>query len=268
MVVDSDWIITDANAKDFAQQAVNDGRSCGLIPRNWGTHHLGCMAAAPAMPNDLLIPREEWRERLADQQATKSDLLTLRGESWIGGRLDSLDQDGYGYCWFFSITKACMYALARAGTPAVLSGWGAAFVKGFRNEGGMNLDAVKYITEEGIPLLSEMPGPKRIYDTPALHEKMRKRKLVEFWEGGGMDKEQNLKVMVTGFLLGYPLALDYLDIGHSMCGVKLVSLDPLTVDCDNSWTNSAGNNGIYRRTGQSAIPDAVTVVRSINPILP
>ena len=69
--------------------------------------------------------------------------------------------------------------------------------------------------------------------------------------------------MISAFLMGLPPVLDLNWLGHSMCGCRLVSIDPLVVDADNSWgpINDKGEKGTYRLTGSQAIPDSIVVPR-------
>jgi hypothetical protein len=256
-------IINDQNADQFISPIIDgDHRSRGLIPRNYGSHPVGYIPAAPPMPDEELIPESEWADRLAEQQATKSSLLDLRQQEYE--TLKSLDQDGYGYCWAFSTTKAVMYARTKAGQPRErLSAWGvAAIIKGYRDEGGWGAESLEWIVQNGIPSLDVWPQAqvKRALDTPQMRADAAKRKVTEWWDGSN-NRELAKKQMVTAYLQGIPCVCDYNWWGHSVCGIAVVSLNPFRCAIDNSWGEKAGDKGIYILEGQKAIPDGLVIPR-------
>ena len=267
----NDEIITidDSNYQDFIDHAVDgETKSRGLIPRNYSTAPPGCYSVAPVMSDATLIPENEWASRLKDQQQSGTDLFSLRELYY--DFLQSLDQDGYGYCWMFSTVKAVMYAMARAqgglGTNDRLSAWmGASIIKNYRDQGGWGAESLEFIAKNGIATLQEWPqgaagNGARKYDTPEMRANAAKRKVTEWWDGTD-SRDQNRKIMVTAFLLGVAPVLDFNWWSHSVCGCRLVSLNPLTIDIDNSWSPSAGTKGIFRLTGSKAIPDSIVVPR-------
>lgn len=261
--------INDDNFDQYIDHTVDgEKKSRGLIPRNFSTHGPGCYSVAPVFSTAGLLPETEWASRLRDQQQAGTDLFVLREMYY--DFLQSLDQDGFGYCWMFSTVKAMMYTMARAqgglGTKDRLSAWmGASIVKNYRDEGGWGAESLEFVAKNGIATLEEWPqgaggSGARKYDTPEMRANAAKRKITEWWDGTE-SRSQNTKIMVTAFLLGLAPVLDFNWWSHSVCGCRLVSLDPLTIDIDNSWSPSAGTKGIYRLTGNKAIPDSIVVPR-------
>jgi hypothetical protein len=241
---------------------VPPGKATGLIPRDYKSYPPGYLACAPVAPYDWLVPQSEQADRLAAQQAARASLYDIRMAYY--SILKSLDQNGFGLCWFFSTTKAAMYIRAIMGLPPVIlsAWWGAGQIKNWRDEGGWGSASLEFFTKHGTPALEFCPKYSRSAVQSGAEENAALHKVTE-WYDGTEDRDQNKQIMISAFLLGLPPVLDYNWLGHSMCGCRLVSLDPLTIDCDNSWgeIGQYGEKGLYRITGSRAIPDAVVVPR-------
>jgi hypothetical protein len=233
-------------------------RAKGLIPRNYNTHPSGYLAHAPTFPDDLLIPESQWASLLADQIAQKASLFDHREANY--DVLKSLDQDGLGLCWAFSSSKAMMYLRILAGMSGLILSpwWVAGLVKKWRDEGGWGAESTTEIASVGIPAMSMCPSYKSSYDTAETRANAALHKCIQ-WYDGTEDRDKNRAIMASSFLLGNMVpVLDYNWLSHSMCGCRMVDL-ALTVDCDNSWGESAGTKGLYRLTGEKAIPDGIVV---------
>lgn len=257
--------INDSNFQDFIEPIINgEKKKMGLIPRNFNTHPPGCYSVAPVFDTGLIIPENEWKSRLKDQQDAKASLFDLRERYY--DTLKSLDQDGFGYCWAFSTTKAVMYIRAVMNQFDRLSAWAvASIIKNYRDQGGWGSESLEWIAKNGVPTLEKWPqgaggSSARQYDTPDMRANAALHKVTEWWDGT-QSREQNKKIMISAFLRGEAPTLDYNWLGHSMCGCRLVSIDPLVVDCDNSWGEDAGTKGLYRVEGSRAIPDDICVAR-------
>ena len=192
------------------------------------------------------------------QIANKSSLWDLHEANY--DILQSLDQNGYGLCWAFSSTKATMYMRALMNEPGeVLSAWWVAGkIMNWQDQGGLGSDSLGYIGDYGIPAMSLCPSYSSSNDTAACETNAALHKMT-LWYDGTEDPNTNAQIMISAFLLGLPPVLDYNWLSHSMCGCRLVSLNPLTVDCDNSWGPSYSDKGIMRLSGQQAVPDNIVV---------
>ncbi len=95
--------------------AQSDGRAKGCIPRDYDAAPQGCYAAAPAwdIASIPLVPWDEIPDRIAHMTETKTRLLDLV-ES-----LDPLDQNGQGYCWYYSGTAAIHCLRMRNNQPNI-----------------------------------------------------------------------------------------------------------------------------------------------------
>lgn len=240
-------------------EPVPPGMSTGLIPRNYGTHPVGCYAAAPPFPDDQLIPEDQWAARLAENRANKSGLLDLREAHY--DILKSLDQNGLGLCWAFSTTKAVMYLRAVMNeVPIILSAWYVAGkIKNWQDEGGWGAASLDFIVKNGVPAMDKCPKYSRSYDTPEAAASAELHKVTE-WYDGSNDPATAQKQLVSTLLRCNPCVVDLNDMGHSMCAIDL-ELNPLTIIYDNSWATNGDPLGLYRGTGARARPDGLVIPR-------
>ena len=237
----------------------------GLIKRDYAQFPSGCEASAPTAPDSLLVPENEWEERLKEQKANKSSLLDLRNENYA--ILKSLNQGQHPICWGFSTTKAGMYLAVQMGEPIVISPW---FVAGmadnWRNRGGWNQMSLNTLATLGGPSMDSVPRYDSSLVTQAVKDEAAKTKIFEWWDGT-QDRDRNRALMISAFLLGKIPVLDLNWMGHSMCGCFLDSINPLVVYTDNSWgeISQYGPQGLYKLTGAHAIPDGLSIPRAITP---
>lgn len=237
----------------------------GYIQRDYQSHPSGYLACAPSAPDSWLVPENEWEERLKEQKAQRASLLDLRNRYY--DVLKSLNQTTHPLCWGFSTTKACMYTIAKMGELAVLSPWYiAGKSNGWRNEGGWGAMSLGQVEKGGAVEMIDCPDFNRKYDTPENAAKAKTRRVIE-WYDGSEDRDRNRAIMVSAFLLGLAPVLDYNDIGHSMAGCYLESINPFVLLCDNSWgeIDQYGPRGLYKKTGNHAISDGVVVPRVVIP---
>lgn len=261
----SEFVINDANAHKFISPIVGgEMRAKGLIQRDYGVMPFGSLPFAA--PYDMqLIPTEEWDDRIADQENNRISLEHIRKDAGIR----SLDQDGYGYCWSFSTTKAAMLVRAVANQPTVeLSAWAvAAIIKNYRDQGGWCQQSLEFGVNIGFPSLKLWPQGqvKRSLDTAEMREDAGTRKILEW-----MDMEdRNWKQLGSNLLRLIPTMMDLNWWGHSVCGIRLMprkSSGPwqashMRVKIDNSWTPDWGEDGMAILEGNKAIPDGMAAPR-------
>lgn len=204
------------------------------------------------------IERDRYKGLVYCATVPNSTLVTRRNGSMLIS----------GNCWAFSTTKSVMYLRAAMGEPGLrLSAWMvASIIKNYRDEGGWGAESLEFWAKSGGATLDEWPQGKvdRQYDTPAMRTAALARRVTEWWDGTD-DRSQNTRIMISAFLMGLAPVLDFNWWGHSVCGCRLVTLNPLTIDIDNSWGESAGERGIYRLQGSKAIPDGIVVPRVATP---
>jgi hypothetical protein len=253
------------NTHDFLNEVTRCNYSRGLVERDYRAHPQGYLKAVKAFPDSLIIPTSEQQSRLERQQAGRESMYDLRMANYDTMR--SLDQDGLGLCWAFSTTKATMYARLLLGLPSIVlsAWWVAGIIKGWRDQGGWGSESAGFIANRGAPAMELCPSYRSSYDTSATQQNAALHKLT-FVEGND-DPEYNTKLMITACLLNLPWVGDLNWLSHSMCGCRLVSTNPLVVDYDNSWNaiDQYGEKGLYRITGQRAMPNNIVVVLTSTP---
>jgi hypothetical protein len=224
-----------------------------------------------APPSELkLIPRSEWDARIDDQEKYKSSLWHMRQIGADGSPMPTLDQNGQGYCWAYSVTRTVMYDRLKAGLPyRRLSAHAVGCkVKNFRDQGGWCGLSAQFIRENGVPTIDHWKEKSmaRSNDTAKTWENAALHKVTEDWVDLTRDVyDQNLTFdqVATCLLLNIPVAVDFNWWGHSVCAIRLVRVEAGSygIGIDNSWTDSWEDNGYGILRGQKAIPDGAVATR-------
>ena len=68
--------------------------------------------------------------------------------------------------------------------------------------------------------------------------------------------------MITCFLLGIPMALDFNWWSHSVCGIKLNSIDPFEIVIWNSWGDDWSEKGCGVIKGSKAVANGAVAIRT------
>lgn len=235
--------------------------SMGLAPRDFDAHPM--FANGAEFPDHLLIPESDLKNAFEDQRGQHATLFDLRERA--GGALDSLDQNGFGLCWYFSTTKANMYARAIAGLPMLKLSpwWGAGKINKWADRGGWCERSMAHAVQYGQPLYDLCPKYSREYDTPEVEKAALDHQVIEFWETSE-NKDKRAHQVLSAAFRGFPMACDYNHMSHSMafcCIPRFASLGDFDLDCDNSWGMKSGVKGIYRLKGWKARPDSCVIAR-------
>lgn len=260
-------VISDDNAELFEHEVAQ--HRTGLIPRDYRAFPVGYLGPY-ARPFDLqLVPRGEWKDRLAIQKATKSQLSNLRERGMFGQRIPARDQDGKGYCWAHSSVSACLLMRAAQNQPyADLSAFAVAcIIKNYRDEGGWGSQSLEWIAKNGVPTSNTWPQQSMspANDTPEMRAEAALHKITEWMDGD----PRNIDQLVTCLLLNIPVVSDFNWWGHSVCSMDLVDVDPnrlpnsLRTLILNSWGDSWSQNGAGILEGKKAVPDGMIMPRVI-----
>lgn len=249
-------------------------RARGLVPRDYGAYPVGYLGAT-APPFDMpLIPRSEWKDRLATLKAAKAQLSDIRNSGMLGRPIPSRDQNGRGYCWAHSSVSACLLVRAANHQPySDLSAYAVAcIIKNYRDQGGWGSESLEWIASNGVPSSATWPqqGTQRSLDTPAMRVEARRHRVTEWMDFDPSDPEY-VDQFVTCLLLNIPVVSDFNWWGHSVCTMDLVDIDPsatgrnlvasLQTRIWNSWGDSWSDNGTGILKGRKALPDGAVAPR-------
>lgn len=277
MLQATDYVIDDANALERAS-----GGMTGLVPRNYSANPVGSYDGSiefSKLNDELpLIPWEDMPDMIADKVANKSQLSDIRNHAY-GSPYPALDQNGQGYCWFYSGTAAIMVLRAKANMPYVrLSAHaGACKIKNWRDQGGWGAQGLDFQRATGVPSIEFWPekSMSRSYDKPETWENAALHKVSEGFidiDEAQYDRRLSFQQVLTCLLRNIPVIGDFNWWGHSVCLLDAVDVSPnksnrepsrYGVRLINSWTNNWGTNGTGVLTGSKAIPDGATAPRSV-----
>lgn len=212
-------------------------------------------AAMGANPTEIdLIPESEWDARFEEQEKYESSLEHIRMRGDAGKPIKSLDQNGQGYCWFYSGTGALTTARAAQNLPYVrFSGHAGAWViKNGKDEGGWTGLAGPFIEEKGIPTVKEWPEKSmngRTYNTAATWEVAKLYRPTETWidmRASAYDRTLSRQVLATLLFNNIPCTGDYDWWSHSVHILRWVRVEAGSWGPRiwNSWTDGWGDMGM------------------------
>ena len=142
-------VIGDANYQNFIDVTV-DGQTAlrGMRPRDWTRHPYGAVAGTAPFPADLLIPENEWEDRIKEQESEQSSLEHIADARGIKVK----NQQSTNYCWVNAPTHCVELLRAKQGqsfvelSPASVG----APINDYQNQGGWGPEAVAYIAKYGL----------------------------------------------------------------------------------------------------------------------
>lgn len=221
-----------------------------------------------------LIPRSEWDARFEEQERLQSSLQHLRDRQPQG--MPTLYQNGQGYCWAYSTTRACEYLRILMGLPYVqLSAHAIGCkIQNFRNEGLWCGASAKFVTEYGVPSTKVWPqgSMNRSLDNPATWEEARKNLVTEDWRDTSValyDTDLTVDQQATLLFNNIPHMADYNWWGHSVLCTRWVRIERGVWGprIDNSHGDDFGERGSAVLQGSRARHDGACALRVITPTL-
>lgn len=235
--------------KVFCPVVNGEVKGHGLVKRDRAKH-------PPAMfdpPSGMtVIPESDWPARIEElnREQAFAKHARLRGDN--GRPIPAKDQDGQGFCWFYSMTAAVQTVRAILGLPYVnLSAHaGACKIKGFRDEGGWCGLAAKFYREVGCPSVEFWPekSMSRANDRPEAWANAALHKVVEEWvDLARQPYDQNMTraQIFTNVLSGGCGPVDFDEWSHSVCAesARMVEAGSAALEIVNSWTPGWGDQG-------------------------
>lgn len=245
-------LIDEGSAHHVIKETMQDPRKGrGLVPRDFGLQPHGSLGfAAPfQLP---LIPRSEWKDRIAAAERTKSRIPDLCDALGIPVK----NQQQTNFCFANAPTHCVEIVRGIQGeqyvelSPASV----ACELTNFRNQGGWGTQALQYIVEHGISPVSEWPANAidRRYDNPQSQAARQKYKITEWWDL----KPRGFDEVATCVLLNIPVAIGLNWWGHEVTAVALsYEQGRFWLMIDNSWGTGWGHNGRGLLSESKGTPD-------------
>lgn len=216
-------------------------------------------------PDSMRIPVKDMKDLIAERRAKQIGGRFTRKGAKVGVR----DQNGTNFCWGNGPTQALMIGRAMANLPPVelspasvcaqINGYG-------RNNGGMGINAFKFIAEKGVVPVELWPA--NYYQTGKYHTSESTEAALLY---RGLDwydfESRDIEAVWSSLILNMIGAAGLNWWGHEVCYVDIAWDDKAgapMIDFDNSWGAGYGTDGQAYLTGKKAIPDDYQCWRVVN----
>jgi hypothetical protein len=246
------------------------GFSKGHEDRDYAADPVGANFATP--PDDFLIDPSLWDDMIEEGDRNESSLMHM----WLkapGSKPPN--QNGTNYCWAFAAIDAVKAFLIRTGagyidlSPASV----ACKVKNFANQGGWDLQAVKYAAQHGVCECKYWPeySRDRKYDNAESQENRKKYIIDKWWD---VPDDDRFAYKVSAMLRRYPMPSGYSWWGHETLGMwvaKVSNTGSLKqrysfIDL-NSWgAYGPKNDGFFYLSGSKGTPGNCSIPYQFSPV--
>lgn len=246
--------ITDENWEAVVYEGGQAGIFNAALPRETAVGEAGLPLFAEFVP---IIPEAEWKPRI--QAMTERGLFI--GQRWKSDPNADF-QNGYGFCWAYSLAQAVMAVRACEGQPFVqLSPESLAELVGYQNRGYYLDRALQYAASRGIASRATVPQHKikESQWSPDYKEDRQNYIPTEWWDLGGKNVWDET---ITALLMGYGCYVGYDWWSHAVFldGLRIGSNGKIEVHTPNSH----GPGQDVWLSGSRAVPSMGSfVVRSV-----
>ena len=218
--------------KGYKLMQVPDGYSTGLRLAMRTTPY-GEIVGAPAFPNELLIPQDEWPDRIKEMEERKSrlsDIINAAG-------LPCKDQSTTSLCWANAPVHCVeIQRVVQNNSMVILSPASVASpITKFKNIGGWAEQAIEYLVENGATPVDLWPANaiNKQYQTEEARIAALDYKISEWWEL----VPRNMNQLVSCLLRRIPVACGYNWQGHETVAIDAVWVNgEIGVRSRNSWS--------------------------------
>lgn len=265
-------IDTESPKLEADDRLFSSGNSYGLVERDYSKFPEPMFAP----PGDMkLILPVDWDAYYDEQEELESSLehIYLSGPGGTPAFIN-LNQNGQGYCWYYSIGHSMMMDRLKRSLPIVRFNphAGALLVKRGRDEGGWCGEAAEHATENGMAVEGKGPGQFPLHSmdmrliTSAVRAEMAKYKIDEQWVDltrQKWDRNMTVNQVATNGFNNIPGPGDYNWWGHSVCRIRWVRVSrgnwgQLIL---NSWPQW-GRHGLAVLVGNKAVPNGALGIRT------
>jgi hypothetical protein len=233
----------------------------GYIPRDYGEDPVFSGFGARKFPRELLIPEDEWKERIEERERKGMRLVDRLEKSGVF----KLNQSPSWYCWCYATIHGVMGAnIGQNEPPRMLVPESVAGpIMNYRKQGGWCSKALAYIAEHGVADTSVWPWTS--------HSQANKR---QYFEGS----RENARLTIVGewyddlnreekascLLMGIPVPDCYNYEGHATCSVELIYRDGTfgVIDIDSYYRTQFHARA---RMGSRAWGSDAVAIRSVTP---
>jgi hypothetical protein len=256
-------IYDDGNFNDLLDQGMSHGT--GRVERDYKAMPVGCSPYVPVRGIEAW-PMSKILDVVRERKAAGAGMAALRKRAGY----QPLNQQQTSFCWANAAVNCYRMARAMQNEPYVdLSPASvAAPIRGYRNQGGLGIEAVPYIAEHGVCTTDLWPANAidRRLDNPK-SQANRANYVANGWfeavaQNDGQGADVRLRLMYTLALLYHPQALGYAWWGHEVMGLDVVEVEPgsLGILIENSWGTGWGEGGLGVLRGSQAVPMDIVVL--------
>jgi hypothetical protein len=247
----------------------------GLVMRNYDEHPVGCYGSAPPFSVDEmpLVPWDEIPDRIAHLEETKTRLSDIYQHP-------SLDQNGQGYCWFYSGTSCIQILRERNNQPyqRLSAHSGAWVIKNGRDQGGWGAQGLDFQRQRGVMPITVWPEKSmdgRRFNTAENWKVAEEYRVTEGFvdlDPPQYDRELSVHQVLSCLINRVPVIADYMWWMHSVGVLDALDLyknkskrDPRRYGTNilNSWTDRWGNRGRGILKDSKAFPDGASAPRAV-----
>jgi hypothetical protein len=216
---------------------------------------------ASAFPKSMLIPRSEWKDRIAERKKRK---LTNRDVIDRAG-LPCKNQATTNYCWINSPGYACECVRVIQNQPMVIlsPASGGAPIKDYQNVGGWGLEAIRWISQHGLVPVDRWPANAidRSYATAENAALALQYRAVEWTE---VDMSEAIDQIVSSLLNGFVGCAGLAWWRHEVTYEDVDWIDnAAAIVARNSWGPGYGKDGHFILQGDKMRPSDYVFPRSM-----
>lgn len=258
-------VITDQNWRDFSRpvKGPNGTSDTGYVNRDWSAQPLGSLPGSRRMPQHLIIPRDEWRERIEERERTGKTLYARLRKS----KVRWLNQSPSWYCWCYAVVHGCMAQLIIQNDPhrVLVPESVAGPIKNYRKQGGWGSQALAYIVKNGVADTSVWPWESHSQaNSPRYFNGSRENaaltKVEEFWD---LETEEE---KMSCLLRDIVVPCGYSNMGHEMCSIDPIIKDGQFGSLDlDSYAQNGKFNTKARVGRQNFVGNDMVAIRTITP---